>query len=273
MPASGNGTAYDLAGPEGAPAVVLIHGLGLTRQSTWGRIAPVLARRFRVLSYDLPGHGQSALPDRAVSLSMLGDHLIALMDELGLARAALAGFSLGGMINRRVALDHAGRVSALAILNSPHERGAAQQKLVEDRARDTGAGGPAATIEATLERWFTAGFRRNNKRVVDEIRAVVLANDHRNYAAHRQVLAAGVTELIRPDPPLSRPALVMTCENDSGSTPAMSWAIAAETGGADVVIVPELQHLGLIERPELFTDPLESFLVRVLKEDMTPSRA
>ncbi len=264
MARSAQGTAYDLTGPVGAPAVVLIHGLGLTRASTWGPIAPVLARRFRVLSYDLPGHGESALPEDGVSLSTLGAQLLALMDELGIDRAALVGFSLGGMINRRVAMDAPERVSALAILNSPHERGEAQQKLVEERARATGAGGPAATIEATLERWFTEDFRRDHKEVVDEIRAIVLANDHGNYAAHRQVLAEGVRELIRPDPPIAQPALVMTCEHDSGSTPAMSWAIAKEMSEADVVIVPQLQHLGLIERPELFAEPVEAFLARVL---------
>lgn len=264
MPISRTGTAYDLTGPEGAPVVVLLHGLGLTRQVTWGGIAPALAGRFRVLNYDLLGHGETALPEGQVSLTSLGRQLIELMDELGIAQAALVGFSLGGMINRRVAMDHPGRVSALAILNSPHERGEAQQKLVEERARDTGAGGPGATIDATLARWFTEGFRSDHKGIVEEVRATVLANDHGNYAAHRLVLAEGVTELIRPDPPLHQPALVMTCENDSGSTPAMSWAIAKEMGEADVVIVPELQHLGLIERPDLFIAPLEEFLGRVL---------
>jgi len=125
-------------------------------------------------------------------------------------------------------------------------------------------GGPGATIDATLERWFTQGFRREHADLVDEVRAVVLANDHASYAAHRQVLAVGVRELISPDPPIALPALVMTCAHDSGSTPAMSWAIAGEMPSADVVIVPELQHLGLIERPELFAGPLREFLRRVL---------
>ena len=136
MPVSRGGTAYDLTGPHDAPVVVLLHGLGLTRQVTWGAVAPVLAERFRVLSYDLLGHGETALPQGEVNLTALGQQLIDLMDELGIAQAALVGFSLGGMINRRVAMDHPGRVSALAILNSPHERGEAQQKLVEDRARE-----------------------------------------------------------------------------------------------------------------------------------------
>lgn len=138
MPVSRAGTACDLAGPEGAPAVVLIHGPGLTRESTWGQIAPVLARRFRVLSYDLPGHGETARPGDAVRLTVLGEQLIA------------------------------------------------------------------------------------------------------------------------------RPTLVMTCEHDSGSPPAMSRAIAREIAGAEVEIVPALQHLGLIERPELFAAPVEEFLGRVL---------
>lgn len=264
MPVTPEGTAHDLDGPADAPVVVLIHGLGLTRGSTWGGFAPALARDFRVLSYDLPGHGDSALPAGPVTLAALGEQLIALLDRLGIDRAALVGFSLGGMINRRCAMDHPGRVSALAILNSPHERGEEQQRLVEERARETGAGGPAATIETTLERWFTAGFRRDHADAVNRVRRVVLANDHANYAAHRRLLAEGVVELIRPDPPITHPALVMTCENDSGSTPAMSRAIGREIGGAEVGIVPELRHLGLIERPERFSDPVKEFLRRVL---------
>lgn len=257
-------TAYELLGPEDAPPVVLIHGLGLTRESTWGEIAPVLAERFRVVTYDLCGHGETALPDEVPSLRVLARQLVGLLDHLEFDVAALVGFSLGGMINRRVAMDHPGRVSALAILNSPHERSPEAQRLVEERARDTGAGGPAANIDATLARWFTEGFRRNRPDTVEAVRRVVLANDHRNYALHRQVLAEGVVELIRPAPPIPHPALVMTCENDSGSSPEMSRAIASEIAGAETIIVPDLQHLGLIEDPGAFSAPLMDFLGRTI---------
>ena len=263
MAVNKDGTAYDLTGPEGAPVVVLIHGLGLTRGATWDGIAPVLARRFRVLSYDLLGHGESALPDGPVSLTALSEQLIALMDALGIARAALVGFSLGGMINRRCAMDHPERVTALAILNSPHDRGEEQQRIVEERARATAAGGPAAGIDVTLARWFTDEFRRDHPEQVAAIRDTVLANEPANYAAHRQVLAEGVRELIAPDPPLTHSMLVMTCEHDSGSTPAMSHAIATGTPEAETIIVPGLQHLGLIEQPDLFSQPVLALLNRV----------
>lgn len=263
MPLTANGTAHDLHGPEGAFPVVLIHGLGLTRQTTWAHLVPLLAKDFRVITYDLPGHGESALPSAPVSLSLLSRQLFALLDELGIESAALAGFSLGGMINRRCAIDHPGRVSALAILNSPHERDAELQELVERQARDAGAGGPAATIDAALQRWFTPEFHQQHPGPVALIRETVLANDPQNYAAHRQVLAEGVRELIRPNPPIAQPALVMTCENDTGSTPAMSEAIGNEIAGSEVAIVPNLRHLGLVEEPALFAETLIRFLQRV----------
>ena len=254
------GTAFDLTGPVTAPVVVLIHGLGLTRQ-TWADHLPTLSGAYRVLTYDLSGHGESARPVRTPSLSVLSDQLRNLMDHLDITRAALIGFSLGGMINRRFAMDHPDRVSALVILNSPHERNPEAQRLVEDRAAASDAG-PAATIEATLDRWFTPGFRTSHPDAVARVRASVLANDPGNLARHRQVLAHGVKELIRPVPPITLPTLVMTCENDTGSTPDMSRTIAAEIPGAQVQLVPALQHLGLIEQPARFTAPILDFLTR-----------
>ncbi len=255
------GTRYDLTGPAGAAVVVFVHGLGLTRQ-TWDAFLPVLSQSFRVLTYDLCGHGESALPHEKPSLTVLSDQLAALLDELAIARATIIGFSLGGMINRRFAIDHPSRVTGLVILNSPHERSPEAQRMVEDRAAQTEAGGPAATMDSTLARWFTPRFRHDAPDLVANIRAAVLANDPDNYARHRQVLAGGVMELIRPAPPLTIPTLVMTCEHDSGSTPAMSVAIASEIPGAETVIVPGLQHLGLIERPDLFIQPILRFLGR-----------
>ena len=254
-----DGTVYDLHGPDGAPWIVLIHGLGLTR-ATWDGMIPALSRRYRLVAYDLIGHGESALPEEEPSLSSFARQTVGLMDELGIRQAALVGFSLGGMINRRVAIDFPDRVGSLVILNSPHERGEEAQRLVEERARDTSVGGAAATIEATLARWFTPGFRAAHPDVVDRIGTGVLGNDPSAYLQCRWVLANGVVELIRPDPPVSVPTLVMTCENDSGSTPAMSHAIASEIAGARTVIVPELQHMGLVEQPNLFADEILVFL-------------
>ena len=254
-----DGTAYEIHGD--GPAVILIHGLGLTR-STWDGMIPDMAARYRVIAYDLIGHGASSLPASQPDLTLFARQIAGLMDHLQIGRAALVGFSLGGMINRRFALDFPDRLWALGILNSPHERGAEGQRAVEARARDTAAGGAEATIDATLARWFTPDFLAAHPNRVRQVRDGVLANDPDAYVACRWVLANGVVELIRPDPPIRVPALVMTCENDTGSTPAMSHAIAAEIDGAETLILPGLQHMGLVERPDLFAKPLVRFLDR-----------
>ena len=262
---SSNGTSYQLSGPAGAPILVLIHGLGLNRQ-IWEKYVKRLAGRYRVLDYDLYGHGESARPPRTPDLALFAEQLVELLDELKIEQAVLIGFSLGGMINRRVAMDYPERASALIILNSPHERGEQAQRLVEQRATDSAAGGPGATIDATIERWFTADFRDKHPQFIHRVRQWVLANNHEDYALCRQVLAFGVIELIRPEPPITHPTLVMTCENDSGSTPAMSQSIASEIEGAQVIIVPELQHMGLSENPSFFITAIAEYLEENLEQ-------
>lgn len=256
---SNNGTVYELSGPENAPVIALVHGLGLNRH-TWSAHEPLFSASYRVLNYDLYGHGESVPPPIKPTLSLFADQLCDLLDFLCIEKCAVVGFSLGGMINRRFALDYPDQATALAILNSPHERGEEAQKLVEERAKKSAAGGPGATLDTTLKRWLTPEFLKNEPEIVEQIRQWVLANEPEVYAQCRWVLANGVIEIIRPEPPLSLPTLVMTCENDTGSTPAMSHAIASEIPNSQTIIVPKLQHLGLLERPELFTKPILEFL-------------
>ena len=259
-----DGTAYDLHGPEDAPAIALIHGLGLCRH-LWAPHMPVLSASYRVVNYDLYGHGDSAPPPppSQACLSVYAEQLAGLLDHLGIGQAAVVGFSIGGMINRRFALDYPDRLWALAILNSPHDRGEKAQRLVEERARNVREQGALSTMDAALARWFTPGFRAARPDAMQQVRDWRVQAEPESYAQAAWVLANGVRELIRPPEPIKTPALVMTCEHDSGSTPEMSHAIAAEIPGAATVILPRLQHLGLTEQPSAFTGPVLQFFDRL----------
>jgi pimeloyl-ACP methyl ester carboxylesterase len=266
---SRNGSVYELSGPGDASTVVFVHGLGLNRH-VWEKYLPRFSNRFQVLTYDLFGHGDSVAPPSTTSLTTFSEQLLDLLDELGIEQCSIIGFSLGGMINRRFAMDHPRRLRALAILNSPHERDPEAQRLVEQRALESAAGGPGATLDATIERWFTPCFIEGNPEYIATVRGWVLANDPEIYARCRRVLAFGVIELIRPQPPITHPTLVITCENDSGSTPEMSQAIAGEIPGAQVVVAPELQHMGLVENPSFFINALTDFLEDIYASGKRP---
>ena len=265
MPAAGltaDGTAFDISGPDGAPVMVLIHGLGLCRR-LWDDHLPALASGHRVLRYDLYGHGDSAPPPAPASLTVYADQLARLYDHLDIASPVIVGFSIGGMINRRFAMDYPGRAAALIILNSPHDRGPQAQEQVEARAAAVRDEGRMATMDAALDRWFTPEFRRDMPSVMQLVRAWREIVDPESYAEAAMVLAVGVRELVRPQPPISCPTLVVTCAHDSGSTPSMSRSIGTEIDGAEVQIVERLQHLGLIEEPAAFTGPILAFCERM----------
>ena len=253
------GTAYDIYGDKENPALVLIHGLGLTR-FTWDNYYKALSDNYFIITYDLLGHGQSALPKAVPDLSLLSNQLDELLDHLKIESAHLIGFSLGGMINRRFAMDYPHKTSSLVILNSPHEREPALQQKVEAQAKASADKGIEGVLEAAIKRWFTPDFIKKMPETVEWVRQTLRSNDAANYAAHRTVLAAGVTELIRPQPALQAPCLIITCEHDSGSTPAMSYAIQSEIAQSQLIIIPELQHLGLLEQPEAFLNPIKLFL-------------
>ncbi len=100
------------------PAVVLLHGAGVDCAAlSWIEVAPRLARRFRVLAPDLPGHGGTPeLPEPTTGA--YGAWLRAWLDEVGLGRANFVGLSLGGALALAYALDHPERVERLVLVAS-----------------------------------------------------------------------------------------------------------------------------------------------------------
>ena len=254
-------TAWELDG--GGPAVALIHGFGLNREM-WQWQLPALTPHFRVLSYDLLGHGASAPPEGTPDLAMFSGQLLRLMDRCGVERAAVVGFSLGGMIARRFALDHPDRLSALAILHSSHDRTPAERAAVRGRVRHTREHGPSSNVDSALERWFTPAFRAREPELIALIRGWITSNDPSVYPRIYRVLAEGDAEIAKGLERIACPTLVMTGEDDPGNTPDMSRAMAGLIPGARLVILPGVRHMALAESPCAINEPLVAFLREAL---------
>lgn len=111
IPVPGGVVAADDSGGDGPP-LVLLHA-GWTDRSSWAGVASRLAGRYRIISYDARGYGASPPPQ--APFSQLGD-LVAVLDEVGVARAALAGHSGGGGTALGLAVNHPERVSSLVLL-------------------------------------------------------------------------------------------------------------------------------------------------------------
>ena len=131
------------------PPVMLVHGMGLNR-CMWDWQLAALTPRFRVIRYDLLGHGDSDKPVKTYRMDDFVDQLARLMDVLALDRSALVGFSLGGLIVQAFTLAHPDRVSALAILNAGHDRSDAERAGMLARLEQATRLGHVATVEAAL---------------------------------------------------------------------------------------------------------------------------
>lgn len=255
-----DGTHYDFYRNDG-PVVVLIHGFGLER-TMWKWQVSALKEHYSVLTYDLLGSGNSAPPDDTPSLSLFSEQLSRLLYELKIEQAAVFGFSLGGMISRRFAMDHPQKLWALGILHSAYQRNSSAHDAIQQRVYQARADGPQATIEAALQRWFTEDFRINNSDTMEFIRYSILANDKSIYPQIYQVLVDGVDELVNPQPPISCPTLVMTADEDYGNSVEMTQAIAAEIPAAETAILPGLRHMAMLQSPSVFNRMLMDFLLK-----------
>ena len=256
---SPNGTDFTFDGPEKAPVVVLIHGLGLNK-NCWQWMIPDLKDSYRVLSYDLFGHGGSSDPETEPNLSLFSKQLADLLDYCKIQRAVIIGFSLGGMIARRFAQDAPEKSQALVILHSPHKRSDAAQLAILKRVDQARTMGPESTVEAALERWFTDPFRHANPDLMTTVRQWVTANRREVYHTIYKVLATGIDEIVKPSPALICPTLVITGDQDFGNGPEMAFAIAAEIRGAKSLVLPNLRHMALAEAPHAVNNPVRTFM-------------
>ena len=253
------GTTFEMTGLKNAPVVILVHGLGLSRHA-WQWQVPALSERYGVVTYDLYGHGVSPEPPETPSLSLFSRQLAEVLNHLGADKAAVLGFSLGGMIARRFAQDFPRRLWALGVLHSAHTRSKTQHDAIQSRVHQARVEGPQATVEAALVRWFTDDFREHNPATMQLISSWLLANRKDLYAAIYQVLVDGVAEVVAPASPIAVPTLVLTGDEDYGNSPAMSEAIAAEIPRSRLVIMPGLRHMAMAEAPERFNAELIAFL-------------
>jgi 3-oxoadipate enol-lactonase len=97
----GRGTTFvrELPGPVGAPTIVLLHGLSATAGLNWYTAFPALGERYRVVAIDHRGHGHGIRSRRRFRLADCADDVAAVCDQLGIRKATMVGYSMGGPIS------------------------------------------------------------------------------------------------------------------------------------------------------------------------------
>jgi (E)-2-((N-methylformamido)methylene)succinate hydrolase len=254
-----HGTAFIDIGA--GPAVVLIHGVGLSHL-TWSAVTPLIARRRRVIALDMLGHGASRLPRAGATLGDYAEQAFRLLDHLGIESSAVVGFSMGALVAQQMALDQPRRVREIALVSGVHARNAEEREAIRKRARDFAEQGLEPFIPGAIERWLTPSFRQAHPELEAEIAAGLRANNRTGYLRSYEIFAFSDDTLAPRAGEIRCRTLVLTGEHDSGSTAAMAHALGARIAGSKVVILPGLRHLLTTEAPQLLAQHLDEFLER-----------
>ena len=249
-------THYDFAGKGDAPVLVFANSLG-TDMHLWDAQVPAFAARFRVVRYDMRGHGLTEPPTgiEAYTIDELAGDVLALADALAIERFHYCGLSIGGMVGQRLGARAPDRVRSLALCNTAMTVAAPQN--YRDRADAVRNKGLASIGDAVLERWFTAKFLAANPDVARGMRTMLTHNSVAGYVGC--CLALSIMDLNADARRIACPTLVIAGTQDLATPPAAARAIAAAVRGAKLVEIPDCAHLSAVERPAELTAVLSEF--------------
>ncbi len=242
--------SYTVDGPADAPVLVLVNSLGATR-GMWDPQVPALAERYRVLTYDARGHGDSPTPAGPWTLDDLVDDLVALLDAVGAPRAHVAGISLGGMTAMRLAAREPDRVDRLALLCTTAKT---DPQGFLDRAAAVRSGGTAPIAPTVVSRWLTPSFAAEHPDLVARLEAMIAGADDEGYAACCEVVAA--MDLREDLGRITAPTLVVSGADDPALPPEHQRVIAEGIPGAELLTVSPGAHLANLEQPLQVTGAL-----------------
>ncbi|HKW70215.1 MAG TPA: alpha/beta fold hydrolase [Candidatus Dormibacteraeota bacterium] len=249
--------AWSEAG-RGAP-LVLIHGLADDHRA-WRQALPDLMLRRRVILYDLRGHGETSLGEPDGSLAQLGADLISLLDGLDIERPDIAGFSLGGTIAMRSAIDHPERVGRLALVATSSRVGRAAADWYRDRVAMVDHNDPR--LRETLDQ-DTADVYAQAPGELEEgllIRRQSTA-DPRGYSNACAAMAALSAAPLDPHlPKIQARTLIVASELDQHCPPRAAEIIAAGIKGSRVEIIAGAGHAIPVEKPRELAVMINSLL-------------
>lgn len=257
----------------GEPPLLLLHGFTGSAEA-WRDLLPLLGKRTRTLAIDLPGHGPSgseeSFPDR-ITLAACVAGVRRRLDDLDIQACTLLGYSMGGRVALRFALDYPARVRGLVLesasfgIRDPEARAArrkADEALAEKLLRD----GLAAFVEAWMRQPLFASQAALPGALLSRERAMRMAHRPEGLAACLRGLGQGsVSPMWEELSSLRMPVLLLAGEGDAVYRDAAGNA-APLIRRARAEIISGAGHTIHLEQPSALIAAVESFLVEIQGE-------
>lgn len=262
--------AARLDGPDGAPVVVLGNPIGTT-SGIWDAQAAVLRSRFRLLRWELRGHGEagarSPAPAGPYSMAELGSDVLGLLGEHGITSAAYCGISLGGMIGIWLAAHAPERISSLVACCTAVTPMPSRQAWLE-RVALVRSAGMASISEMMPPRWFTPGFIARAPAAVARVVDMLRGTDPEGYAGCGEAIAG--MDLRPALAAVKAPTLVIAGAEDLAAPPWQAAQTAAGIPECRLRVVRGASHLAPYQTPGPVTDAILAHLTATVPFSPSP---
>ena len=252
--------AYDLHGPADAPVLVLANSLG-TSMHVWDDVVAPLATTYRVLRYDMRGHGLSGDTrlDSEDGVNLLADDLADLLGALGISRASIAGLSIGGMIAQRAAVRHAQHVEAIVLLGTGNRL--RTRAVWNERIATVERDGVNGVVEGVLSGWFTPQTHAERPELIAGFATMLRRTPAAGYVFGCR--AVRDADLRADDAAIRCPALVIAGSADPVAPPSTGIEMREAIPGARMVVIDDAAHIIPAERPHETAEAIRRFLDEV----------
>ena len=221
--------------------IVFIHGVGLTHEIWQPQLD--FFRDNTTISYDILGHGKTPLNKSNINFDDFSEQLINLINELKFDKIHLIGFSIGSLIARNFATKYNNRLKSLTLLCSIFKRSEQQQKIVVDRFNL--AKKNFKLSRQALKRWFTDEYLEQNPEAYKKICSILEKNNMENFLKVYKLFVFHKDDETFQNIKVN--TLVMTGENDLGSTINMSKKLSDVINNSQLKVIKNGKHLCGIE--------------------------
>ncbi|MEP7056556.1 MAG: 3-oxoadipate enol-lactonase [Caldimonas sp.] len=251
----GAALAVRVDGPQAGPALLLSNSLS-SDMSMWDDQIPRLSQQYRVVRYDQRGHGQSSATPETYTIEQLGRDAMAVLDDLGIARAHFCGLSMGGMVGLWLLTHARERIERAVLANTSAHMG--PPELWNGRIALARVGGMEATVEPTVKRWFPAAFHAQAPATIERMRNMIRRTSLEGYIGCCEAIRdMDQRESMRA---IRAPVRVIVGAQDPATTPEAGRAIRDAIPGATLAEL-DAAHISNVEQPAAFTRAVEEFLL------------
>jgi len=259
---SGISLYYDISGPENGLPVLFIHGFPFS-SDMWKPQVEALNSIYRVIVYDVRGHGRTGTGDGQYSVEYFVDDLFALLDHLKLKQVVLAGLSMGGYIALRAMEREPGRFKALILCDTRSDADTNESKVKRaNQGKAVKANGSKGFADDFVRAVFFERSFQNNPAAVSMIHDIIEKTDPLAIAGTLLALAAR-TDTTASLPRFTLPTMILVGELDAITPPHAAIAMNEKLPNAELYVIPNAAHLSNLENPSDFNKRLLAFLQKV----------